>query len=56
MVGPKTKAELAGLTAEVASGYVHVEVERVYTFERGIEALEKTETRRARGKLVLTLE
>jgi NADPH:quinone reductase-like Zn-dependent oxidoreductase len=54
--GDDSKAELAHLAAEVASGRIHVEVERVYPFEQGIEALEKTETRRARGKVVLTLE
>ncbi len=48
--------EMAELAAEVASGRIHVEVEQVYPFEDGIQALEKTETRRARGKVVLTLE
>jgi NADPH:quinone reductase-like Zn-dependent oxidoreductase len=56
MAGPDTPAELARLAAEVVSGRLHVEVEYVYPFERGVEALEKTETRRARGKVVLTLE
>lgn len=55
MVGPETKNALAHLAAEVASGTIRVEVERTYPFERGIEALEKTETRHARGKVVLTL-
>lgn len=50
-----TRSELAELAAGVAAGRVHVEVERTYPFEDGVEALEKTETRRARGKVVLTL-
>lgn len=56
MMGPDAPAALAVLAGEVASGRLHVEVEQVYPFERGVEALEKTETRRARGKTVLTLE
>lgn len=56
MVSPETKKELAHLASEVAAGRIHVEIEQVYPFERGVEALEKTETRHARGKLVLTLE
>ena len=55
MAGPETKTKLAHLASEVASGHLHVEIEQVYPFERGIEALEKTETRHARGKLILTL-
>jgi NADPH:quinone reductase-like Zn-dependent oxidoreductase len=56
MVGPEIGSELAKLASQVASGRIHVEVECVYPFERGVEALEKTETRHARGKVVLTLE
>ena len=53
--GPETKTRLAHLASEVAAGHIHLEIEQVYPFERGIEALEKTETRHARGKLILTL-
>ncbi|MEO6809564.1 MAG: NADP-dependent oxidoreductase [Isosphaeraceae bacterium] len=55
MVGLEAKKALGQLASEVASGAIHVEVERTYPFDQGIEALEKTETRHARGKIVLTL-
>ncbi len=48
--GTTPPARLATLAAAVVSGGVHVEVEQVYPFERGVEALEKTGTRRARGR------
>lgn len=47
---------LADLAAKVASGDIHVEIEKVYPFEQGVRALEKTETRRARGKVVVLVE
>lgn len=50
-----TKQALARLASEVAAGRIHVEVERTYSFDQGIAALEKTETRHARGKVVVTL-
>jgi len=53
--GPESRAQLAHLASEVASGHIHVEIEAVYPFERGIEALEKTETRHARGKIILSM-
>lgn len=56
MPSPESKTALAGLASKVAAGQVRVEIEAVYPFERGIEALEKTETRHARGKVLLTLE
>lgn len=52
---PETRQELFQLGADVAAGRVRVVVEEVYPFERGIEALEKTETRHARGKTILTI-
>jgi NADPH:quinone reductase-like Zn-dependent oxidoreductase len=55
IVGPDMRTDLAEMAGEVASGRIYVEVERIYPFERGVEALEKTETRHARGKVVLTL-
>lgn len=55
LVSPETKKALAHLASEVAAGRIHVEIEQVYPFELGVEALEKTETRHARGKIVLTL-
>lgn len=53
--GRDTKQALAQLAFDVASGRIHLEVESIYPFEQGVEALEKTETRRARGKVVLSL-
>lgn len=53
---PETQIELADLAAEVAADRFHVEIEQVYPFDQGLEALEKTETRHARGKVVLTIE
>jgi NADPH:quinone reductase-like Zn-dependent oxidoreductase len=52
---PETRQELSQLATDVAARRVRVVVERVYPFERGVEALEKTETRHARGKIILTL-
>lgn len=52
---PETRQELSQLAADVAAGRVRVVIERTYPFDRGIEALEKTATRHARGKIVLTM-
>lgn len=53
---PETQIELSQLALEVASGKLRVIVERVYPFERGLEALKKVESRHARGKIVLSME
>lgn len=53
---PETLKSLSMLASEVASGSMRVVVEQTYPFEQGLAALEKTETRHARGKVVLTLE
>ena len=47
---------LEALLADAARGTFHVEVERVFPFEDALAALTKVQSRRARGKLVLTLE
>lgn len=47
---------LADLLADAARGDFRIEVERVYPFEDALAALTKVQSRRARGKLVLTLE
>lgn len=52
---PETRRELSQLAADVATGRVRVVLEQVYPLERALEALEKTETRHARGKVVLTM-
>lgn len=50
------RQEFIELLAEAARGDFHIEVERVYPFAEALEALAKVQSRRARGKLVLTLE
>lgn len=48
--------EVKQLIQEIAAGTYQIVIEQTYTFEQGLEALQKTQTRHARGKLVLTLE
>ncbi len=50
---PDARRELADLVAAVAEGRIRMVVERVYPFAEAVSALEKTETRHARGKLVV---
>lgn len=52
---PETQKDLSQLAADAAAGRVRVVVEHVYPFEQGLEALQKSETRHARGKIVLTM-
>ncbi|MEO5608619.1 MAG: NADP-dependent oxidoreductase [Ornithinibacter sp.] len=47
--------DMADLVADTASGRIRVVVEHVYPFDQALSALEKTETRHARGKLVVTV-
>ena len=47
------KAELAGLMRDIAAGRIKLVLEHVYPFDEAIEALTKTETRHARGKLAV---
>ncbi len=47
---------LAQLFADVTAGEVRVVIEQGYPFDRGLDALAKVRTRRARGKVVLRLE
>jgi NADPH:quinone reductase-like Zn-dependent oxidoreductase len=53
---PEDRKALAQLADEIAAGRVRMVLERVYDFEDALAALEKTETRHARGKLVVTVE
>lgn len=43
------------LIEDIDAGKVHPVIEQVYSFERALEALKKTETRHARGKLVVSM-
>lgn len=53
--GTETLAELAAEANDIATGSIRLILERVYGFEDAVAALEKTETRHARGKLVVTV-
>lgn len=44
---------LTQMLADVARKELHVEIEQVYPFENALDALHKTQTRRARGKVVI---
>ena len=46
---------LADLMGQIASGQVRLVIERTYPFEDALTALAKVRTRRARGKVVLSL-
>lgn len=43
------------LVEKIDAGHVQVVIEKVYPFDGAVDALEKTETRHARGKLVVSL-
>lgn len=47
--------ELEELINQIGAGKMHLAIERIYPFAEGLDALAKAQTRRARGKLVLTL-
>lgn len=48
-----TNREMTELIHKVSEGKVKVVIEQEYAFENALDALKKTETRRARGKLVV---
>jgi NADPH:quinone reductase-like Zn-dependent oxidoreductase len=48
------RRDMAELLAAITDGRIRVILERIYPFEEAVAALEKTETRHARGKLVVT--
>lgn len=43
------------LVEDIAAGKIHPVIEHVYSFEKALDALKKTETRHARGKLVVSM-
>jgi hypothetical protein len=43
------------LVADISAGRTRLVLEQVYPFPNAVLALEKTETRHARGKLVVTV-
>ncbi len=48
-----TQEKVVKLVKSISKGEIHIVIEKEYPFDRAIEALEKTETRHARGKLVV---
>ncbi len=50
-----TRSDMAELVADISIGRTRRVIEHVYPFEQALTALEKTETRHARGKLVVTV-
>jgi NADPH:quinone reductase-like Zn-dependent oxidoreductase len=50
-----TKREMAELIDDISTGRIRLVLEHVYPFDQALKALEKTETRHARGKLVVTV-
>ncbi len=51
--GDDASADMDQLIDDVTAGRVRLVLERIYPFDEAISALEKTETRHARGKLVV---
>lgn len=49
------KEELTKMLNQIVQKDMHVTIEKVYPFEEAIDALNKTRTRRARGKVVILL-
>ncbi len=47
--------DLAVLVDDIGAGRIRLVLEHVYPFEQALRALEKTETRHARGKLAVTV-
>ncbi len=50
------QSDLARLLGSIVTGDTHVEIEHVYPFDMALDALAKVQTRRARGKSVLSLQ
>lgn len=47
--------ELANMISDIDAGKMQLTIERIYPFIEGIDALQKTQSGHARGKLVLTM-
>jgi NADPH:quinone reductase-like Zn-dependent oxidoreductase len=45
--------EVAELVSKISNGEINIEIEKEYNFEQALEALKKTETRHARGKVIV---
>ena len=51
-----TNQEMIELIDKISDGKIKVVIEKEYPFKDALDALQKTETRRARGKLVVTMD
>ncbi len=51
-----TNKEMIELVNEISQGKVEIVIEKEYVFKDALDALKKTETRRARGKLVVKVD
>lgn len=51
-----TRDDMARLVGDIAVGRLHLEIERVYPFAEALSALDKTETRHAKGKVVVAVD
>lgn len=50
-----TRQLLVQLVSDIATGQIRLVIEQIYPFAQALAALEKTETRHARGKVVVSL-
>ena len=53
---PDNRQKIMQLLADISNGNIKLVIEKEYPFEQALEALRKTETRHARGKLVVKIE
>ncbi|AIF45343.1 zinc-binding dehydrogenase [Virgibacillus sp. SK37] len=52
---PETQKKVIELVKQFAAGKIQLVIEKEFSFEEALEALKKTETRHARGKLVVNV-
>lgn len=52
----ETQQAVVALVSDVAHGKVRLVLEKIYPFKKALDALHKTETRHAQGKVVVSLE
>ena len=50
------KQELTTMMRQIAKNEMQLTIEKVYPFDKALEALQKTRTRHARGKVVIEVE
>jgi NADPH:quinone reductase-like Zn-dependent oxidoreductase len=52
----ETQGALSELACDIAAGRIRLVLEKIYPFQQTLDALRKTETRHARGKLAVDLD